>query len=100
MFKLKIANQVRRKRAFETTEFLYEFISKNPGLTIYDLSKKLEWTTGKVEHYVKKLVKEGIVKNSEEIVNGRVKKAYSPVPWKKLINWDAMEHTKKPHDVE
>ncbi|KKL75149.1 hypothetical protein LCGC14_2057810, partial [marine sediment metagenome] len=34
MFKLKIANQIRRKNAFETRWFLYEFINKNPGLSI------------------------------------------------------------------
>ncbi|KKN37090.1 hypothetical protein LCGC14_0767040 [marine sediment metagenome] len=100
MFKLKVANQVRSKRAFETRWFLYEFIHKNPGLTIYALSKRLNWTTGKVEHYMKKLVKEGIVKDSQEIVNGRVKKAYQSTPFGEHINWDEMKHTKKPEEVK
>ncbi len=98
MFKLKIANQIRRKNAFETRWLLYEFINKNPGLSIYDLSKKLNWTTGKVDYHIKKLLKEGIVRNSEEIVNGRIRKLYSPTPFGKHINWDEMTNTKKPSE--
>jgi len=98
MFKLKIANQIRRKNAFETRWFLYEFINKNPGLSIYDLSKKLNWTTGKVDYHIKKLLKDGIVRNSEEIVNGRIRKLYTPTPFGEHINWDEMTNTKKPGD--
>ncbi len=100
MLKLKVANQIRRKRAFETRWFLYEFINKNPGLTIYNLSKKLNWTSGKVDYYIKKLLKDGIVKNSEEIVNGRVRKSYHPTPFGEHINWDEMKNIKRPEDIK
>jgi hypothetical protein len=32
MLKLKIANQIRRKKALDTRWALYEYIDKNPGL--------------------------------------------------------------------
>ncbi len=100
MLKLKIANQVKRKKAFETRWFLYEYIDKNPGFSIYDISKKLNWTPGKVDYHIKKLLKDGIVKNSEKIINGRVRKAYYSTSEKEMINWDAMEYIKKPNDIE
>jgi predicted transcriptional regulator len=100
MLKLKIANQIRRKKALDTRWALYEYIDKNPGLTIYDLSKKLNWTTGKVEYHIKKLLNERMVKNSEEVANGRVRKLYFPTPFGEHINWDEMTNTKKPGEKQ
>ena len=79
------ANEIRRKKAMDNRWELYEFINKNPGLTTYKLSKKMNWTTGKIDYYIKKLLKEGLLINSTEIVNGRVNKTYSPKSWKELI---------------
>lgn len=84
---------------FENRYFLYKVIDKNPGLIIYDLSKKVEWSTGKVNYYVKKLLKEGIVQNSTEIVNGRTRIYYFLTPMKEMINWDEMKHI-KPEDIK
>ena len=53
-----------------------------------------------VDYHIKKLLKDGIVENSEEIVDGRVRKAYSSTPFGKHINWEEMKHTKKPNNVE
>ena len=85
---LKLANQVRRKKAQDNKWFLYEFIDKNPGLTVYEISKKIDWTNGKVNHYIQKLVKEDFIKNSDKVVNGRNQKRYSSKTVKELINWD------------
>ena len=85
---LKLANQVRRKKAQENKWFLYEFINKNPGLTVYEISKKIDWTNGKINHYIQKLVKEDFIKNSDKVVNGRNQKRYSSKTVKELINWD------------
>lgn len=70
--------------------FLYETINKKLGLTIYNLMKEVNWTSGKVNHYIQKLLKDRIIKISTEIENGRVKKQYFPVSYKELINWDEM----------
>jgi len=85
---LGVANQIRRKKALDNKWFLYGIIDKNPGLTIYDLSKKIKWSTGKINYYVKKLVKDGMIKNSTEIVNGRVNKKYFGKTMKEFLNID------------
>ena len=92
MLRLKIANQIRRKKAFENKWLLYDFIDKNPGLSQYDLNKKIGWSIGKITYYVKKLVKEGMIKNSTEIVNGRTRKSYYGKSMKEFINWDEMKN--------
>ena len=98
---LEIANKVRRKKAWENKVQIYEIIDKNTrqkesGLTIYTLAKMLNWSSGKVEHYIKKLLKEGFIKNSDSIMNGRVRKEYSSKSVKELIKWEEM--SSKPED--
>ena len=67
--------------------FLYEFIDKNPGLTIDELEEKIKRKRRKVLRYVNKLVKDKMVQPK-----------YFPTPLKDLINWNEMKHTKKPID--
>jgi predicted transcriptional regulator len=93
---LEIANQVRRKKAWENKMQIYKIIDKNTrknnsGLTIYDLTKILNWSNGKVEHYIKKLLKDGYINNSENVVNGRARKEYRAKNVKELIKWDEMK---------
>jgi len=86
-----MANLVRRKRAFDNKWALYEMISKNPEISIYELAKKIDWTSGKVGYYVKKLMKEGMINNSTEIVNGRNKRSLRAKKMEDFINWDEIE---------
>lgn len=90
-----MANFVRRKKAFENKWNVYETICNNPKITNYELTKKIGWSSGKIDYYLKKLVKEGLITNSTEVVNGRVHKEYSPKKVGDLINWKEMTHTKK-----
>ena len=83
---LNVANQIRRKKALDNKWKLYKFIDKNPGLTIYDLNNKMNWTVGKISYYVKKLLKDKMIKNSTIIVNGRVNKRYYGKTLKEFIN--------------
>ncbi len=85
---LKLANQVRRKKAQDNKWFLYEFIDKNSDLTVYEMSKKINWTIGKLNYYVQKLVKDGFIHKSDEVVNGRNQKRYTGKTVKEFINWD------------
>lgn len=71
-------------------EIMYH-IEKNPGLSVYELAKKIGWSSGRVHYYVKKLlegneVKIKTVKNSE-----RVKKLVYPIEWTKMIDWKKIE---------
>jgi len=70
---------------FEKRHILYEMINKIPGLTIHELSRKINLSMRKVNRYVKKLVK-------DEIVEGK----YFPTPMRELINWDEMKYTNTP----
>ena len=85
---LERANQIRKKKALDNKWFLYGIIDKNPGLTIYDLNKKIGWTPGKIKYYAIKLVKDGLIKNSTEIVNGRTQKRFYGKSMKDFINWE------------
>ena len=99
IMKLKIANQVRRLRATKNMWILIGFMDKNPGLTVYDMAKKMKWPTGKVDYYVKRLLKDGLIRKTTEIVNGRTHIYYYPKDWKEFINWDEMTHTKRPRNI-
>ena len=90
---LRIANQIRRKKALENKWFLYNIIDINPGLSQYDLNKKIGWSLGKINYYVRKLLKEGMIKSSTEIVNGRTRKSFYGKSMKEFINWDEMKNT-------
>jgi len=89
---LEKANKIRFLNSMKNKCFLYETINKKPGLTIYDLTKEVNWTSGRVNHYIQKLLKDRLIKNSTEIENGRVKKQYFPVNYKELINWDEITY--------
>lgn len=91
---LKKANKIRLFNAMKNKYYLYEIINGIPGLTIYDLMIKINWTSGKIHHYIQKLLKDKIIRNSTEIVNGRVRKSYFPVSFKELINKDEMTSIK------
>ena len=89
---LEIANKIRRNAAMENKWALYEVINKYSGLSGYELSKKIEWTPGKTDHYLKKLMKDGLILNSTEIVNGRTHKSYRPKKMKEMINWKEIKN--------
>ncbi len=96
---LEKANKIRLFNAMKNKYFLYEVINKNHGLTIYDLAKKVNWSSGKVNHYIQKLLKDKVIENSTEIDNGKVKKHYSPVSYKEFINWDEIKELKTPPNI-
>jgi predicted transcriptional regulator len=70
--------------------FLYEFIDKNPGLTIDELQQKIKkkWKRRRISRYANKLVKDKML----------LQPKYFPTPFKDLINWNEMKCTKKPMD--
>ena len=83
-------DKVRLFHAMKNKYFLYEVISKSPGVTLYDLAKKVNWTSGRVDYYIQKLLKDKVIGSSTTIENCQVKTQYFPVNYKNLINWDEM----------
>ena len=69
-------------------DYLYEFINENRGLSIYDLAKKLKWSTGKVYNIVKELEGVGLVRTEKIEEGGRIKKKVYPIDWKELLPED------------
>ena len=61
---------------------IYEFIDKNHGLSLDELVKKINFSKRKINHYVKRLIK-----------NGLVKAKFYPTPMKELINWKEFNKT-------
>ena len=92
---LEMANIVRRKNAVEARWDVYNIIDKNPGISIYELSKKLNWSVGKVNHHVSKLIKEGAITNSIVVEENRTKRKLKAKDWKELIDPKILADLKK-----
>ena len=92
---IDMANLVRRKKALENRWILYEIISKNPGISVYELSKQLDWSVGKVNHHVNKLIKDGVISNSIKTENNRIKRSLQAKDWKEFISLEGLEDLKK-----
>jgi len=58
---------------------LYETINKYPGLTVKGLIEKIGWSKRKIEHLIRKLYKDGLIKFN-----------IYPVEMKEFINWKEM----------
>ena len=82
--KLQKANEMRTRITVDNTYYLYTFLSQNPGLSGYEIAKNINWTTGKVHHYLQILLRDGLIHHSTAIVNGRAKNSYSPKSFKEL----------------
>lgn len=92
---LEIANIVRRKKALETRWALYERININPGISVYELSKQLKWSVGKVNHHVNKLIRDGVITNSTKVENNRNKRVLKAKNWKEFIKPEVLEELRK-----
>lgn len=69
-------------------DYLYEFINANSGLSIYEIAKKLDWSTGKVYDIVKTMEDSGLITTQKSEENGRTKKRVYPTTWKELLPED------------
>ncbi len=88
---MDLANAVRRQRAWECQMLVLKKIEDNPGVSGYGLAKILQWTPGKVDHYVKKLLKYSFITNSTTSVNGRTKNEYFAQPISHYIKEEKKE---------
>ncbi len=68
------ATQVKIKMGEKTSEKLLDYLRDNPDKTVYDLSKTLDWSAGKVQKALHRIKNNVAVK--EEIEKGRLKKKY------------------------
>lgn len=73
-------------------DYLYEVINAYSGLSIYELAKKLGWSTGKVYDIVKSLENSELITTQKVEENGRTKKRVYPTAWKDLLPKDVKEN--------
>lgn len=78
-------------------DYLYEFVNANRGLSIYELSKRLGWSTGKAYNIIKVLEDDGLVRTIKTEEGGRIKRKVYPVDWKELLPED-VEKALKPDE--
>lgn len=74
--KAKIA---RIKMGKETDTILFKHLKDNPSKTIYELSKDLDWSIGKVQKSVKRLDEKLVMEVDSDIGDGRIRKKYRSV---------------------
>lgn len=81
----------KKTKGIISEDFLYSFICKHPNLSTYELSKKIEWTGGKVRTTIKRLEEAKLIEGKFVREGMRIKKLIVPSHWKKLINWENIE---------
>jgi predicted transcriptional regulator len=69
----------------EKEEKIYRFICENPGLSTYDISKKLNLSGGCVRHCLAKLSQKGLIFFKFEKNNPRIRKLSYPINAFKLL---------------
>jgi len=69
-------------------DYIYEFVNKNRGLSIYEIAKKVGWSSGKVYNIVRSLEQAGLVKTELIVEGGRVKRKVYPTSWVELLPED------------
>ncbi len=62
-----------------TEDVVYAFVCKHPGLSTYEISKKLKMTGGRVRYALSRLKEKGLVRFKFERKNPRIKKLTYPV---------------------
>lgn len=72
------AIEKKRQIASKNQQIIYKCIYKNPGITIYQISKKIKWSPGKIKHHVNILLEHNKIKKQNIIINGRNNSLYFP----------------------
>jgi hypothetical protein len=68
------ATEKRMEMAKEVDSIVIHYLKDKPSSTIYDISKDLGWTVGKVQGSINRIKDSLVVENTIE--NGRLKKKY------------------------
>ena len=77
--KTEEAIKARKKMGGKTDTELLKHLKDNPDRTIYELSKELDWSIGKVQKSVKRLDNKVTVEIDGDIDEGRIRKRYKAI---------------------
>lgn len=70
---------------------LLRAIHSNPARGIYELSKSLDWSYGKTQQAVQRLIEKGLVEAKQEIRSNRLCSLLNEVPAKRLVDFREAE---------
>ena len=91
----KASAEIRALRAEANKNELMYIIEKNPGLTSYELAKKIGWSGGKVRYYLRQLLEDNEVTVKISYNSSRLRKEIYAIDWKDMIDWSNVKEEKK-----
>lgn len=68
------ATEKRMEMAKEVDSMVIQYLEENPASTIYEISKYLGWTVGKVQGSINRI--RGLLVVEDVVENGRLKRKY------------------------
>ncbi|MGV8089095.1 MAG: MarR family transcriptional regulator [Methanothrix sp.] len=95
MQSIQKATLVRTARAEDDEWDLYEKISEAPNLNVYELAKRMGWSTGKTRGAVKRLEEEGLIKIEKSLRNGRAVGLVTATPWEEILTPEELDEFKR-----
>jgi hypothetical protein len=71
--------KTRKKQAEQTDEALLSFIRERPGaLSLYQIAQEMDWSIGRVQKSVERLLKNGLISYTRALLGGRSLKLIVP----------------------
>ena len=70
----------------DTCDMVYKFVCRYPGLSTYEISKRLNMSGGRVRHALSRLHQMGLIKFKFERTNPRIRKLTYPVSSFELLS--------------
>jgi predicted transcriptional regulator len=89
--KPRAAIDARIAEGLDTDYDLYKVINKKPGLSIYELAKETDWSSGKVYGSVQRLEKEGLVHTKKDTRGGRSILKVQAADWSEFFTKEELE---------
>jgi predicted transcriptional regulator len=77
--KTEKATKARKNMGRDTDHELLGYLGDNPAKTIYELSKELDWSTGKVQKSIKRLDNKLTMDVDGDVESGRIRKRYRAI---------------------
>ncbi len=74
--------EARRELGDESDWILLEKVMQSPGITMYELSKELGWTKGRVQGSVNRLLQQNAIRKKKVILNDRILTKIFPIEYK------------------
>ena len=89
------AIEARARIADKGMEDLYKFICGHPSLSIYEISKKMNWSAGKVTYILGKLEELDVIKKIYKIEKNRSKLEICKKDWSESLPDESLKELKE-----